>query len=378
MVFSQQNFLEYVLPSYLRIVVMKRLFLVSLILVSFQAAIAQQVDLVVSGLHITSDTNNLIPGGVVSSAAISIQNIDSTIVESGDTIHFSMGINGTIYTGMEVLTSDLGPGEELYYNFGDSNLYSFSDTGGIHLVYGAVMYTNDTVGFNDLLIDTFQTTVFVSNDWSSDSFEIVLPSNLDGFDIDNGTNVPPNVSEAEITFRNNGAVTYLQYSSFKYRIYLGNESMNVIANLYQGDIAPGETNVRNVTNQALFPSIPNSVGTYQICAEVTEPISAGASGCFGFEIIDTWDPTDPDNWPHGLSSMDRDHYSFVNSTDRMFFRDVTEPLDVWVFNLNGTRVHQFSISSDSEISTCGLSSGIYFLEVHSNNKVLGQEKVVRF
>ena len=147
---------------------MKRLFLVSLILVSFQAAIAQQVDLVVSGLHITSDTNNLIPGGVVSSAAISIQNIDSTIVESGDTIHFSMGINGTIYTGMEVLTSDLGPGEELYYNFGDSNLYSFSDTGGIHLVYGAVMYTNDTVGFNDLLIDTFQTTVFVSNDWSSD------------------------------------------------------------------------------------------------------------------------------------------------------------------------------------------------------------------
>jgi len=338
------------------------------------ASSAQQVDLVVSDILVSSAGEN-VPPGITTTLAIIVTNVDSTIVEAGDTIHVSMGLGSFTVHDMIELSIPLGPGASTYLNFGVGNRYTFSTSADTIQAWGSVSYINDSIDSNDVLLDTFYTGLTaISNDWECTNVDVITPSNLDGFDIDNGTNQPPALSNVSVTFENMGSVYYLEGTQFKYAIY-SEVDASVLTVDVELNLSPGNAMTRYVTNQSVLPALPDSVGNYSLCAYALAELSAQLDGCYEYELVDNYDPNDPKNWPWGIEDLSSSFYNVYQNSEQLIITDFDGSIQAALIDINGRQVVTSSGQSQVDFTTSSLSSGIYILEVNSDREETNRSRV---
>lgn len=343
---------------------------------------AQSIDLSVVDVHFSSaQGSNLIPLGLRSSMAITVQNNDSSILESGENISFSISVDGTPYSSQTVLGTPLQPGQRLYHAFGSTALHSFPTTADSHAVSGTVYNALDSNDANDTLHLAFETNAGVSNDWEALSIEVLSPAGLDSFDIDNGTNQPPHIDMVRVVLRNNGSVEYLNGTPVTYRIVLQNDTTLLTGTISEDSVGNGDSTVRILSNQAILPNTPDSVGTYAFCvisSEFWDNDAGNDTACFHFSIVDLYNPNDPDNWPWSIDERDEQPFGMTTQANSLRFDNVNQALELRIFNLQGGMVASKNIRAASSLATHHLAPGIYVVQAADNSGHAWTQKFVKY
>jgi hypothetical protein len=329
---------------------------------SGMASFGQATDLELQQVHLSSDFNT-IPVGLRSSMAVTVRNADSLALEAGDTVGLNITIDGEWYSHEWVLSAPLMGGEIAYVNFGPGNVHAFDEESSFNDVRAWLHFGADTIAANDTLEAVYQTSFFSTNDWAGIEMEILSPD-LDSFDLDNGTNTPPAIDEARVVLKNMGMVTYLQWTPIHYAIILGSDTTMVSAVLADSNIAPAQSTTRYLSNPALFPTLPDSVGNYAICVQATEVIDFNSTNdvaCFDFAFVDLYDPNDPTNWPFGIATLEEAPFHLVPQPEGIGLFGVQERFDVALFDLAGHLIQSCVISSDGILQTEVLAPGLYVM-----------------
>lgn len=347
-----------------------RLFLLFICVLVIQfGAIQAQSDMAVIDIKASSDVNNWVPEGLNTTLAVTIQNMDSIAIPAGDSVYLSIQTGLYMASAWVTLDNGLDTMQMHTHNFGGDNRLTFTETMDTTAIMAMVTHLNDTNLTNNQYEETFYASTIVNNDWYAGPIEIIEPSNLNFFDVDNGTNVPPPLSEIEVSLINNGTVTYLEGTLIEYEIYVDND-VRQLSGEVTSDVASGETSVRIVSNKAVLPVIPDSVGTYQLCARSLTPNDLtpnNNAACMVFKIIDNFDPEDPNNWPFATEEIEAEQaHMFVSNRNLVVETRNNHTLEI--IDLSGKVIHSETISGNSKLALDHLSSGIYFARLLRDNQ----------
>jgi hypothetical protein len=351
-----------------------RLFFLSLIALSSFNLQAQSYDLAVTEIAITPATatgnvpvnTNLFILATLTNAGTSIipdqSTFDMHFIVDGDTLEsINYIFNGALNPGASALTNSSG--------------FELTNPVPTDFCAAAIFTTltdpNLTNNFSCEINVNVGTSANV--DLSADSVAIVAPSNIDGFDVDNGTETVPAMTELLAVFTNNGNVEYLAGYPISYRIVLGSQDLGVSGTL-QEDLLPGGSTTRNITNLAIIPNSPQEVGTYNLCVIVNEDDanSNNDTACVAFSIIDTYIPPEP----VGVAEVNTNGYNVTFTNDFITVSNVNSNLNASIIDMNGRVIATEMIVEDMRISTSEITSGIYFLQ--TVNEKTGEVKMNKF
>lgn len=337
-----------------------------------------QADLSVTDINVSCDQNNWVPQGIKTSVEVTILNVDSVNVPAGDSALVSVYFNGSPIFAMVKFENGLSAGASFTHNFGEENRLSFTSLMDTVPMAAYVSYALDTVDSNDAYSETFYSSTLVNNDWHSAGIEIVSPSNLNNFDIDNGTNHPPALSEIAVDLVNNGSVTYLVGTRIEYSVYIGSEVKMIDGSIKNANVEPNQTITRSISNQAVLPSIPDSAGTFQLCAKTNVPndlTPSNDASCIIFSIVDNYDPNDPANWPFGIeeSKVEPAHI-FMNQSELNV--KLNDAYQLQLFDLSGKMVRAERSVGNKKFDLSNLNAGLYFVRINRENVEPQSEKIV--
>ncbi len=351
-----------------------RLFFLSIIALSGLTVNAQTYDMAVTELAITPSTStgnvpvnaNLFMIATITNAGTSIipdqSTFDMHFIVDGDTLEtINYIFNGALNPGAAALTS--------------SSSFILTNPVPTDFCAAAIFTTlTDLDLTNNFICETGVNVGTAANvDLSADSIAIVAPNNIDSFDVDNGTETVPDMTELLAVFTNNGNVEYVSGYPISYIIKLGAQELNVSGTL-QAPLLPGESTTRNITNEAIIPDSPQEVGTYDLCVIVNEndANSGNDTSCMAFSIIDTYIPPEP----VGVAEVNTNDYSVTFTNDFIALSNVLSNLNASIIDMNGRVIATEMIVEDMRISTSTLNSGIYFLQ--TVNEKTGEVKMNKF
>ncbi|MDC1221826.1 T9SS type A sorting domain-containing protein [Salibacteraceae bacterium] len=347
---------------------MKPILLTFLSFLTLFHATFSQSDIAVIDVAASSDVNNWVPQGLNTTLEVTFQNMDSLPIPMGDSILVSIQTGFFVADAWVVLPVSLDTMETYSHNFGTDNRISFTSSMDTTVLIGMATHLADTNLANNQWEETFYASTIVNNDWYAGPIAINKPANLNFFDIDNGTNIPPQLSEIEVSMINNGTVTYLEGTLLEYEVYVDNDVRPLFGNVTES-IANGESSVRIVSNQAVMPAIPDSAGTYQLCARSLTPndlTPENNAACMVFKIIDNFDPEDPDNWIFGAEDVEKNEVKMFVS-DRSLVIETNENFSLEIIDLSGKVIRSESHQGNVKIAMNELSTGIYFARVIQDN-----------
>jgi hypothetical protein len=352
-----------------------RLICLSLLLPTFVNA---QSDLSLVDIRVSSDVNNWVPQGLKTSIEVTVRNEDAAPIPTGDSMLISIQMGLDYYEAWMTLTSDLDTGATIAYNFGSHDRIQFTAAMDTVLLSAYVWHPNDSINLNNSYNEVFYTSTIVNNDWHAASMAIIEPSNLNFFDIDNGSNVPPPLSEVEINLVNAGSVTYLMGTQIEYALYINNDVHHIVSNIASASVGPGQTSVRNITNKAVLPMIPDSAGTYQFCSRTEVPNDLtpnNNAACMIFKIVDNFDPSDPSNWPFGVEEASTDKAKIYVSNNNLKVES-RNAYAMHLFDLSGKAVLNDRFNGNSSTELSGLEAGLYFVRLDYADGNAQSEKVI--
>jgi len=329
---------------------------------------AAQYDISVSNSIVSSGPFNSIPFGLQSAAEIEVFNAGSMTIPSGTDVDLTYQFSNNLFNETFTLSDSLPVGAYAIHNFGAANILTFGDTFATVMITATASISGDTNLTNDTLNNYYIVNGSTNNDWITASVAVINPSNLDGFDIDNGTNIPPALSQVDITFVNNSEISFVKNSPFDYSISMGAETYLVTAHLSAGAVSYGDTVVRIITNQAILPALPDSVGDYSLCATVLMPNdleNSNDEACFEFTIVDNFDPTDPINWPQGIGETELSIFNVNAAKGALEISGIQQPTRVRISDINGRLLLEQSLNNDGSIAF-DAPMGIYVIHLSDN------------
>ena len=351
-----------------------RLFFLSILVVSSYAVNAQTYDLAVTEMSVTPSTST---GNVPVNANLyilaTVSNVGTTIIpdQAQFDMHFIVD-NDTLESITYTFQGAFNPGAT-----GVTNSSAFVLTNPVPTDFcAAAIFTTlvDPVLTNNFMCETNVSVGTAANvDLSADSVAIVAPTNIDGFDVNNGTETVPAMTELLAVFTNNGNVEYIAGYPISYSITLGAQLFNVTGTL-QAPMAPGESTIRNITNAAIIPNSPQEVGTYDLCVIVNEndANSNNDTSCLAFSIVDNYIPPAP----IGVAEVNINEYNVIFTNDFITVSNVNSNLNASIIDMNGRVIATEMIVEDMRISTSEITSGIYFLQ--TVNEKTGEVKMNKF
>ena len=344
---------------------MNRILPIFILCMSLQSVYAQ-IDIAVIDVNISSNLANQTPIDLTTGVEISIENMGPNSLAVGDTVLASISYNNSLIQHAFELEAALDSGSVTTLAFGPTNRIDILSTWDTIAFEAHIQVSGDSVDSNDFYHEEYYATTAINNDWSGAEITILAPSNLNNFDIDNGTNVPPPLSSIEINLVNNGDVTYLEHSILDYTIYLGNDESSLRASIGAGGVSGGETTTRLVSNQAVLPSIPDSAAVHQLCVRTEAAQDATANNdasCKVFTILDNYDPNDPNNWPWATPEIGEYNTSLFVANDNLIVRTEASRYDLLIFDLSGKAVHQSAQEGNAQVTLDVLSNGLYFARI---------------
>jgi hypothetical protein len=337
------------------------------ILTIFHTSLAQS-DIAVTDISASSDVNNWVPEGLNTTLGLTFQNMDSLPIAAGDSILVSIQAGIFLADAWIVLPEAMDTMATYTHNFGIDNRVSFTSSMDTAVLIGMATHLADSNLSNNQWEETFYASTIVNNDWHAGPIIINKPSNLNFFNVDNGTNIPPQLSEIEVSLINNGTVDYLEGTLIEYELYVDSDVRQLSGNV-STNIGNGGSSVRVVSNRAVLPSIPDSAGTFQLCARPLTPndlTPENNAACMVFKIIDNFDPEDPDNWIFGAEDVEKNEAKMFVS-DRSLVIETNENFSLEIIDLSGKVIRSESHQGNVKIAMNELSTGIYFARVIQDN-----------
>jgi len=351
-----------------------RLFFLAILIISGSAAMAQTYDLAVTEIAITPSTaNGNVPVNANLYILATVSNAGTSIIpdQSQFVMHFIQD-NDTIESIDYIFNGALNPGASAQTNSSAIVLTNPVPTD----FCGAAIFTTlvDPDLTNNFSCEINVNVGTAANvDLSADSVAIVAPTNIDGFDVNNGTETVPTMTELLAVFTNNGNVEYIAGYPISYIIKLGSQEFPVSGTL-QAPMAPGESTIRNITNAAIIPNSPQEVGMYDLCVIVNEndANSNNDISCLTFSIVDNYIPPAP----VGVTEVNTNEYNVIFTNDFITVSNVNSNLNASIIDMNGRVIATEMIVEDMRISTSEITSGIYFLQ--TVNEKTGEVKMNKF
>lgn len=342
-------------------------------------AVAQPYDLAVADVNTAASANNEIPANFESRISLTIENAGANDIPTGTL--FSVGITvgaAVVVTDTLQLAQDLVAGTNfVLYSTAE---YFFDAAVPQPMICGSALMIGvpDEDSLNNATCKTYQVTTAVTHDMQAVNVVVVSPDNLDGFDIDNGNETPPQLDTVNAFFRNDGDIILPVGYTLSYELNLGSQSTAVVGTL-QATLSPGQSTTRNIFNPQVLQNIniPSSVGTYNLCVKVTEDLdvdSTNDESCFEFEIIDSFDPSDPKNWPTGLAEVEENGLKVFFANGFVNVEGVQSQTEVQVMDITGKVVASDVLSRDGRLALDN-ASGIYVIHVRDAENNVRTERI---
>ena len=348
----------------------------AIVLLSFASAYAQS-DLAVVDINASSDANNWVPQGLSTSLEVTVQNVDSMMIPAGDSALVSIQYGSFVSDAWIHFDSGLDTMETYTHNFGWDNRLMFSASLDTALLIGMATHLSDTNLSNNQFEETFYASTIVNNDWHAGIIKIIEPSNLNFFDVDNNTNIPPPLTSVRVDLVNTGTVTYLPGTLINYDVYVLDDVRSLSGYIGESAVSNGDISTRTITNQALLPVIPDSAGTYQLCARSTVPndlTSNNNAACTILKMVDNYDPTDPANWPFAVDEV-ADLNAKVFMSENQLVLESKSQTELEIIDLSGKIIYTDAFNGSHSHSMLDYNAGIYFVRLIASDASIQTEKV---
>lgn len=335
-----------------------------------------QIDLSVTGLSTVATATGQVPPATPISMLLSFENAGSGDIpdQTPAIIFFLNGID-TIETNSVFFNGAFPAGAATSF---PSDKFTVPGTPvNISLCGGIVLPTlGETDSTNNVLCLPFTVSTSAQVDLKANSVTIVEPTNLDGFDIDNGNNTVPDITSMTATFENVGNVVYPAGYAISYRLGLDGDTLNVSGTL-SAALEPGGTTTRQITNTAIIPAVPQDSGTYQYCVIINENDEnpANDKACGTFTIVDAFDTSNPDNWPLGIEESAKNGVRAFSANGKLNVIGVNDETYVQITDMSGKIISAETIRKNSTFSVNG-ASGVYIVTTKDAENNIVINKVV--
>lgn len=355
---------------------------ITLLLTLFGSIAYAQYDMAVTDVDINSNSSNEIPDGHISAISFTIENVGSSELDSG--IFFGVGVllNGdTIaYSVFVSLGWDAGISNTLTTT--QTTTFNSADVTTAPEVCGFIIL--DTTAsepnlLNNVHCETFTISSSVSNDWSLTAAYLATPYNVvDSFDLNNcpdqGKKTAPEIDSMHVSFLNEGELTAGAGTPIKFQVIMHGDTNNISMNLHK-DVPPGEgidTVIMNSssTNFDVLKKVKQKVGNYPVCIRVNMPNDFNSSNddsCDVYKIYDTFDPNDKSCWVLGQTELTAPELDAFYSIGMINITGVSSQTQVIINDLSGKMVAKHDINSNDQISTTGLTPGVYLIRANSED-----------
>jgi hypothetical protein len=335
-----------------------------------------QTDLSVTGLTTLATATGQISPSSPTFLRLEFENSGVDVIPSGATaLVFFLNGTDTIQTINGVFDGNIAVGGVVTAT---SDPFTLPPTpANITLCAGIIMTSvAETDSTNNLICLPFTVSTAAQVDLKANSLSIVAPTNIDGFNIDNGQNDVPKFTELSAEFENAGNVIYPVGYQIAYKIGLAGDSINVIGTL-ASELLPGGTTTRTINNPALIPAMPQDSGTYDICVVIKEDDenSANDKACASFTIVDAFDVNNPDNWPLGIENTTDAGVQVFVSNGKLNVAGVQGSTTIQVTDISGKVVANETINRDSSL-TINSVTGVYIVTTKDANGNVEITKVV--
>ncbi|GAB4377427.1 MAG: hypothetical protein Kow0075_05900 [Salibacteraceae bacterium] len=342
---------------------------------------AQQLEIVATG--ITSTTDMRTAPGMQTGVYVVLRNADSIAITDTTSIHITVKIGNQSIADSIKSFGVLTQGDSIAHFFGRYKLLQTPLHHGSFELESYITYMYGSVQYSDSATVTYLATDSINNDWSAVEINVVDPQNLDSFDLDNNTNTPPPLREVSVTLRNNGELTYVFGTPVHYSLLIDSQPPSPVSYAVDDNLFhPGSETVRHITNSAVLPMIPATVGTHTLCGVIHTPLDSIMNNdtvCQSFTLVDNYDPNDPKNWPNGTDELVKngqmkimdDHNQLVISCENAIGR-------LQIIDLTGKLVLDESFHSETRLARNMLRPGLYVATLTSTDgKPITEKFVVR-
>jgi hypothetical protein len=335
-----------------------------------------QIDLSITGYSTVATASGEVPPETPITSLLSFENAGTAdIPDQTPAIIFFLNGTDTIETNPVTFNGAFPAGGATVFGSGQFTLPG--TPASINLCGGIVLTTlPETDSTNNVLCLPFTVSSSAQVDMKANSVSIVAPSNLDGFNIDNGENVVPEITEMSATFENAGNVIYPAGYAVAYRLGLDGDTINVTGGLAEA-LLPGSSTTRQITNTNIIPAVPQDSGTYEFCAILRENDENPANDktCGTFTIIDQFDVNNPDNWPLGLEESDVKGIDVYVSNGNLNVIGVDGTTSVHITDMQGKIITSKQINRNTTFNVDG-ATGVYIVTTRDANNAIVISKVV--
>lgn len=326
-------------------------------------------DLALVGIKLSSDQNNNVPIGINSGIEVHIRNNGQTTITAATEISIGVFALNENFEFQGELGSNVPAGDTISISLEGQTL--LIDTFDIFSVDASLIAENDTNSANNSLTADFFPSPFMSNDWWCKRILITAPANMDTIDLDNNTNTPPAIEGLQVTFGNIGSIHYVPFTRFKYQLILAGDTVTINTDIGSATIQPGDTINREITNQSILPQLPDTLGTYLLCAisaQVQDFNSTNDTNCFGINIVDNFDPSDPLNWPTATKeeAINRPSACSIISSNNGLMVKANETVAFQIMDIHGKLIMQQHLSKGESVDLQSMSTGVYVLLTKDN------------
>lgn len=335
-----------------------------------------QIDLSVTGYSTVATASGEVPPETPITSLLSFENAGTAdIPDQTPAIIFFLNGTDTIETNPVTFNGAFPAGGATVFGSGQFTLPG--TPANVNLCGGIVLTTlAETDSTNNVLCLPFTVSTSAQVDMKANSVGIIAPTDIDGFNIDNGENTVPDITEMTATFENAGNVVYPAGYAVSYRLSLDGDTINVSGTLQEA-LQPGSSTTRQITNTNIIPAVPQDSGTYEYCAIVNENDENPANdiACSSFTIVDAFDVNNPDNWPLGLEEGDVKGIDVYVSNGNLNIIGVEGATSVYITDMQGKIITSEQIRSNTTFNVDG-ASGVYIVTTRDAKNGIVISKVV--
>lgn len=337
-----------------------------------------QKDAGVFDLKITMTPTRQIPDGLVSSVYWTVRNTGTVDFGSGDTVVTGLVVNGDTQDVSNIFFgSAIAPNEEFQVpldisdgngNFVGYNYVEFEAISGpydvcafAYLMAGETNPTNNLACFANQppnFTNPINVSPSLDNDWSADSVAIILPTNLDNFDIYNNENTVPTMQEVELIMTNRGRLYYTEGTAIRFDLALDEDTTDFVG-ILATDIDTMQNLTISITNVAAMPESPQKVGTFDVCAVarmISDENPDNDETCTSFRIRDTYIPVGQNEISNIESSLRI--YAALNEIQ---VEGVDEMTNIQITDMQGRVIKSVSSSENISVNMADESAGVYIV-----------------
>ncbi|HAW20017.1 MAG TPA: hypothetical protein DCX14_07540 [Flavobacteriales bacterium] len=327
-----------------------------------------QTDLQLNSFAISSASGNQVPPGHVTTVSYTIQNTGSVTIATGTVFIRTVSKGTTPVVGPDAITlgGDIAPGDSV--TFTASGTYAFTESAFENICVSTVLDTSitETDTTNNLLCKNITISSSIEADIAIINTTIVAPNDLDGHDLDNGSEDAPDIEEISFQMINKGDISYIGSQSFAIEVYIDNDVIAAVAS--PGAMNNGDTSaVLGTTEATLIPVTPQEEGTYELCVRYAggDANSENDTDCESFTLVDLYIPPPP----VGIEENTANELNIYNSNKTIWVKNVSGNTTVTVIDVNGRLIASERMFEDGSISMETASAGVYV--IRSSNEETG-------